>query len=242
MSESCLFTKLGAYAPLSQADKEMLAVLELDERAYRKDQIVRRVGQPVEELFVVKTGWLCSFSILEDGRRQLLRLFYPGDIVDLSEVAMARANHDVKCLTPAVLCPFPKAGLEPVFATSPRLTALLFTMTVRETLALLNRIRAIGRLSAYERVCYLLLEIRDRLGMTNAVVDDGFNLPLTQSDLADLLGLTNVYVSKTISRIEGDGLIARRGSRILLKNPRKMREICEYQRTLDVDLSWFPQV
>ena len=241
MTESCLLTKLGGYAPLSEADKRMLAVLELDERAFRKDQIVRRTGQPVEELFVVKTGWLCSFSILEDGRRQILRLFYPGDIVDLSEAALVRATHDVKCITAAVLCPFPKAGLEPVFANSPRLTALLFSMTVRETDALTNRIRAIGRLSAYERICYLLLEIRDRLRLTVADADVGFRLPLTQSDLADLLGLTNVYVSKTMSRIQGDRLIVRQGNRVILLNPQKMQEICEYQRVTPIDVSWYPE-
>lgn len=242
MTGSCLFAKLSKFADLSEADRRLLALLENDERDYKKDQIVRRTGEPVDELFVVKSGWLTSYSILEDGRRQLLRLFYPGDIVDLSEIALEKAQHDIKCVTPVTLCPFPKSGLEPVLVRSPRLTALLFSMTVKELAILLERIRAIGRLSAYERICYLLLEIADRLSLTVPDVVDGFRLPLTQSDLADFLGLTNVYVSKTISRIEGDRLIRREGSRVILLDTDRMREICEYNHSPQIDTSWFPGV
>ena len=240
MTESCLVAKLGRFAPLAESDHRLLATLEESEREYRKDQIVRRRGQPVDELFVVKSGWLTSFSILDDGRRQLLRLFYPGDIVDLSEVALMLAQTDIKALTAAVLCPFPKTGLEPLFRESPRLTALLFSMTVKENASLLDRIRAIGRFSAYERVCYLLLEISERLRLTVADVDQGFRLPLTQGDIADLLGLTNVYVSKTIARMESDGLMRREGNRITLLDPIRMRDICEFRYTAMIDTSWFP--
>lgn len=242
MTDSCLVAKLGRYAPLSDADEQMLAGLEKSERAYRKDELVRRAGQSAHELFVVKTGWLTSFSMLSDGRRQLLRLFYPGDIVDLSAVAQMVAQHDVKCITAAVLCPFQKAGLEEVFRRSPRLTALLFAMTVKENGDLLDRLRAIGRFSAYERLCHLLLEISERLRLTVQDIDEGFRMPLTQSDIADLLGLTNVYVSKTLTRMERDRLIARQGNRVALIDPARMREVCEFRQVPTVDTSWFPFV
>lgn len=237
---SCLVAKLGRLAALSDADKVMLATLEKDEQHYDKDAIVVRSGHHVRELYVVKSGWLTSFSVLDDGRRQLLRLFYPGDIVDLAEIALVEARNDVKCLTPAVLCPFPKSGLEPLFANSPRLTALLFSMTVRENATLLERIRAIGRFSAYERLCYLLLEIGYRLDAVDDAEPGGFRLPLTQTDMADLLGLTNVYVSKTLAKIESDGLIKRDGSRMRILKVEAMKARCEFNGSYDIDTSWFP--
>ncbi|ORE94462.1 Crp family transcriptional regulator [Stappia sp. 22II-S9-Z10] len=232
---------MGRYAALSEHDKQLLVALERDEREYKKDEVVTQSGHRINELYVLKSGWLTSYSLLDDGRRQLLRLFYPGDIVDLAEIALVRARHDVKCLTPAVLCPFPKSGLEPLFAQSPRLTALLFSMTVRENSTLLDRIRAVGRFSAYERVCYLLLEIGYRLNaIDDAKEDGGFRLPLTQSDIADLLGLTNVYVSKTMSRIEQDGLIRRDGNRVRILDHARMVELCDFNGEPLIDTSWFP--
>lgn len=240
MVNSCLVAKLGRYAALSDADKAILAALEKEEREYEKDSIVVRSGHPVRELYVVKSGWLTSYSVLDDGRRQLLRLFYPGDIVDLSEISIAEARHDIKCLTAATLCPFPKSGLEQLFARSPRLTALLFAMTVRENSTLLERIRAIGRFSAYERLCYLLLEVGYRLDAVDNGETGGFRLPLTQTDMADLLGLTNVYVSKTLAKIESDGLIRREGNRMRILDVDAMEARCEFNSTKEIDTSWFP--
>lgn len=240
MTGSCLVAKLGRFVELSERDADLLVALEKEERSFRRGELVRRAGTPVEDLFVVRSGWAVSFSIMEDGRRQLLKLYYPGDIVDLADAGLKRAPLDVKCLTEAVLCPFPKTGLEPIFATSPRVTALLFAMAVRETDVLTNRMRAIGRFSAYERLCHLLLEIRDRLRVIDERAARAFRLPLTQTDLADLLGLTNVYVSKTLSRMEKDGLVRREGSRVTILDAERMREICEYRDPGEVDVSWFP--
>lgn len=239
MTESCLVAKLSRYAPLSERDKELLRAFEETEREFRKDQIVRRADAPVAEMFVVKSGWLASFSILADGRRQLLRLYYPGDIVDVIDIAADRAHADLKAITAAVLCPFEKSGLGPIFRSSPRLTSLLFAMAVRENAVLLDRLRAIGRFSAYERICYLLLEIAARLAETSDV-SDGFRLPLTQSDIADLLGLTNVYVSKTMSRMEKDDLVRRQGNRITIIDADRMAAICEFRRPHTFDTSWYP--
>lgn len=241
MTKSCLVAKLSAHVPLSPDDQRLLVRLEESERDCRKDEIVRRSGQPIDNLYVVKSGWLTSFSLLEDGRRQLLKLFYPGDIVDLAEAALPRAQHDIKCITAATLCPFPKSGLDTIFRKSPRLTALLFAIQVKESSELLDRIRAIGRFSAYERLCYLLLEITERLRLTAGDAEDGFRLPLTQSDIADLLGLTNVYVSKTMSRIERDRLIRRQGSRIAILDRDRMREVADFRHSAEIDTAWFPQ-
>lgn len=240
MTGSCLVAKLGHFVDLSERDRELLLALEKHERTCRRGDLVRRDGTPVEELFVVRSGWAVSSSVMEDGRRQLMKLYFPGDIVDLADAGLKRAPQDVRAVTEAVLCPFPKSGLEPIFQKSPRVTALLFAMTVRESNALTDRIRAIGRFSAYERVCHLLLEIGDRLSVIDEEAATVFRLPLTQTDVADLLGLTNVYVSKTLSRIEKDGLIRRQGGRIRLLDRARMREIAEYRGQGELDVSWFP--
>jgi CRP-like cAMP-binding protein len=103
-TDSCLVQKVVHYVDLSEQDKILWARLEETEEDFRKDQIVRRTGDKVEYLYVVKQGWLYSFSILDDGRRQVLKIHYPGDIVDLSDLPLERATHDVKCVTPACLC------------------------------------------------------------------------------------------------------------------------------------------
>jgi CRP-like cAMP-binding protein len=241
-SDSCLVQKVLHYVDLSEHDKILWARLEETEEDFRKDQILRRTGDRVEYLYVIKHGWLYSFSVLDDGRRQVLKIHYPGDIVDLSDLPLQHAAHDVKCVTAACLCPFPKDGLDEVFRKSPRMTALLFSFAILENMVLLNRIRAMGRLSAYERLCYFLLEITDRLHITDRDVDAGFRLPLTQADIADAVGLTNVTVSKTLAKMEQDGLIEREGSRMRLLDVERMREIAQVRSSpAKIDIEWFPK-
>ena len=240
-TDSCLVQKLGHYVELSAQDKRLWARLEETEKNFRKDQIVRRTGDRVEYLYVVKHGWLYSFTILDDGRRQVLKMHYPGDIIDLSDLPLQCASYDMKCVTAACLCPFPKDGLDEVFRKSPRMTALLFSFAILENMALLNRIRAMGRLTAYERLCYFLLEITDRLHITVRDVDQGFRLPLTQADIADAVGLTNVYVSKTFAKMEQDGLIDRQGGRMRLVDVERMRDVAQFHHQAKIDIEWFPK-
>ena len=242
LMDSCLVQKLAHYVDLSDEDRLLWARLEENEREFRKDQIVRRAGDRIEDLYVVKHGWLYSFTILDDGRRQVLKIHYPGDIVDLSELPLEHASHDIKCVTPACLCPFPKDGLHAIFSESPRMTALLFSFAIMENSALLNRIRALGRLSAYERLCYFLLEIGDRLRITVKDAHAGFRLPLTQADIADAVGLTNVYVSKTLAKLEQDGLIQRTGrSHIRIPDEARLRDVAQFQGGVSaMDIAWFP--
>lgn len=228
MTDIHLMKRRRAYIDLPPCDEALLRDLEKNERTYRKDQLVRYVGQPIDELYVVKTGWLYSFSVMKDGRRQIFRIFFPGDIVDLSEIALLRAHYDIRCLTATVLCPFPKSLLESIFSTSPKLTALLFSIANEEAAMFLERIRAVGRCSAYERICHLLLEVSNRLRLTVPGANEGYRLPLTQTDIADFLGLTKVYVSKTILRIESEGLIRREGNRVMLLDLARLHEVCEY--------------
>jgi len=70
--------------------------------------------------------------------------------------------------------------------------------------------------------------------------EESFRMPLTQTEIADLLGLTNVYVSKMLSRIEMNGLIRREGNRIIILHASRMAQVCEYRPAGPMDTAWFP--
>ena len=99
-----------------------------------------------------------------------------------------------------------------------------------------------GKLTSINKIIGVFARLNSKGRLTEKDVDDGFRLPLTQSDVADLLGLTNVYVSKTIARIERDRLIRRQGNRVMLLDLARLREACEYNRPTKIDTSWFPEV
>lgn len=240
-NESCLLPKLKYHLALSPSEEALWLQLERDPRSFARDHLLRQAGDPIEKFHIVRSGWLYSFTTVDDGRRQILKIHLPGDVVDLADLPLANAAHSIRCASPAVLCSFDRDDLDMIFTRAPRMAALLFSIMTMDELALLNRIQAIGRLSAYDRLAHFLAEIAARLSVVQGSSVTSFDMPLTQTEIGDALGLTNVYVSKTIARLESDGLLERRGGRVILPRPERLRVEGDFiDPTQRIDTSWFP--
>lgn len=240
--DSCLVQKLSNYIELNDVSRAQLAALEEDERNLPKHTDVHATGATGDALYVVKKGWLYSYMDLPDGRRQIVKIHHPGDIIGFQDITLKVTTTTLRTAEPVCLCPFPKRHLDVIFRDSPQLTALLFSLAVREQTILTDTIRAIGRMSARERIAFLLLDLISRIRSINRNMSNTLRLPLNQSEIADTVGLTNVYVSRTLQSLEDDGFIKRDGDEIILLREEGLINMIDYDnRYAEIDTSWFPQ-
>ncbi|MGY9047963.1 hypothetical protein P775_16550 [Puniceibacterium antarcticum] len=238
---SCLVSKLGHYISLSEDDRQRLSTLEKSERSYGAGTDIYQMDDPCTDLFVVKQGWLFSYNDLPDGSRQIVKLHLPGDIIGFPDVSQKHVTSTLCAAEDVVLCPFPKTALDVILRDSPRLSALILSIALRDQIILLDLLRALGSMTARARISYMLLDLLARLKITNKGMSDVLRLPLNQSQIAAYVGLTNVYVSKTLSRMEKDGDIARTGNTVHLLRPEAMEEATDFRdRYSDMDIGWFP--
>ena len=241
MSESCLATKLGHYIHLRQEDRDHLARLEEKEQSHGKGDVIHTEAGRETRLFVVKKGWLTGSMTFPDGRRVVTRIYHPGDIIGFPDIALDHATTTVRAVEPGTLCPFPRERLDSVFKTSPRLTALLFSIALREQVMFMDLLKANSRMSARERMAYLICDLRCRLRITNPGMGMELRLPLSQADIADHLGLTNVYVSRTLTALVNDGYVARTEKGVLVRDEQRLHALADYEnRHSRLDTSWFP--
>ncbi|MBV7411099.1 Crp/Fnr family transcriptional regulator [Maritimibacter sp. DP1N21-5] len=239
---SCLVTKLSHYLPLSDEDVARLARLERNERNFPADHEVYQGGDRNKDLYIVKHGWCFSYTDLPDGRRQIVKIHHPGDVIGFPDVALKHATSTLRTIEDVCLCPFPKSSLDTILRESPRLSALLISIALRDHVVLIDVLRAMGRMSAQERVSYMLLDLISRLRITNSKMTDTIRLPMTQGQIADYLGLTNVYVSTTLRRMERAGFIERDHQHVRLLKEDEMICLTDFHdRYADMDTSWFPQ-
>ena len=239
---SCLVTKLSHYISLSDADLKRLAALEKSERTFSAGEEVYQGGDMNNDLYVVKHGWAFSYTDLPDGRRQIVKIHHPGDVIGFPDVALKHATTTLRTVEDVCLCPFPKTALDEILEESPKLSALLMSIAMRDHVVLIDVLRAMGRMSAQERVSYMLLDLISRLRITNRQMTDTIRLPMTQSQIADYLGLTNVYISKTFIRMEQNGFIQREQDTVRLLEQDKMIELTDFHdRYAEMDTSWFPE-
>ena len=243
VADSCLVSKLSNFMSLGKAETEALIELERESRDFTAGSTVFSCGDPADTLFVVGSGWLFSHTMLEDGRRQVVRFHHPGDIVGLEQVPYLERTHSLECATNATLCPFPKSGLSRIFNELPRLNALVWSVCMMDQAIFLDRLRVLGRMSAAERVAHLFLEFRARLRLVGEVASgEAFTVPLTQEVLGDAVGLTNVYVSRTLRLLSSLGLVERRGHEVRLLDVERLTELSGFTNRLEhkLDLRWLP--
>lgn len=238
---SCLIAKLSHYVDLSEDDCKLLSVLEENEQEYSAGDLVHAAGDDIEFLYVVKKGWLYNYLDLPDGRRQIVRIHHPGDMLGLGDIAYSAAGTHLRACNDAVLCPFPKSHLDKIFVGAPRLTALLFTVAVRDQAILVDMMKSVARMSARERVAYLLLDLVSRLRITNQDITTLFRCPLSLTELGDTLALTSVYVKKTISGLEHDRIVRYDEGIVELLDEQALVATCDFtERYASIDTSWFP--
>lgn len=242
MVNSCLVHKLENYLPLTDREKEALATLERSPRTYSGGTTIISEGDDAETLYVVQDGWLHSSNDLADGRRQILLLHYPGDILGAASIAFDEASSSVVAGDDASLCRFPKSALGAIFDEHPRLAALLYAIGMLENVALSDRLKVLGSSSGKGRLAGFILEILSRLRASQSQALVSFDMRLTQADIGDATGLNKIHVNRLLRELEQqDGAIRRTGRTIEILREDYLLEISSFaDRYRAIDSSWFP--
>ncbi|MDX1636171.1 MAG: Crp/Fnr family transcriptional regulator [Marinobacter sp.] len=228
LNESCIIRHFQSYADLGAEDQRLLLSLEEGPLAYSRNTLLWRQGEVSDCFYTISTGWVCTYRELEDGGRQVLDIYVPGDVVGLREFAFQTRISSAMVLNDARLCAFPKSHLKEVFSSSLLLCNIFFMITARDQAILLERLVNLGRRSAREKLAHFLVEISQRLERTNAVVENHLQLPLTQELLADALGLSSVHVSRTFNEFRSEGLIETATADIQLKDIDGLKKVAGF--------------
>jgi len=160
-------------------------------------------GDPCSHCFRVLTGAVRLYKGTADGRRQLIDFLVAGDCFGLLG---AHYTYGVEAITHSTLLKAPRASLAAAVRERPALADRLIELAAAELGRAHDQMLLLGRKNAQEKVASLLLELARRSGADDA--KPAFRLPISRQEMADHLGLTIETVSRTITRLKDDGLIA----------------------------------
>ncbi|MGB3456151.1 MAG: Crp/Fnr family transcriptional regulator [Litorimonas sp.] len=240
-TRNCLIDKLSHYLDLDDAEVSAVHAMQSMERRFERDEVVFSATDHNQDLYIVQEGWLFNYIDTPDGRRQIVNIYHPGDMIGFPDVALPERTTSLFAVEQGSLCPFPKEGLGSIFKSCPRLAALLLTIALREETILIDRLRIFSRMSAQARVGYLFLELNARLNVGSSTTNGHFHMPLNQQEIGDAVGLTNVSVSRAISALEGAGIIATASKSVTLLNLPALVGLCDFKdRYASMQTEWFP--
>lgn len=239
---SALEKRLLQYLPLTFGERDALGWLERRERHFDAGETVLEQGQQTECLYVVSSGWLHASTRLRDGGRQILRFYFVGDITTSFSIAWEYTASALTAVSDCTLYEIERTALGRVFAEHPRLGAMLYGVMASEHVAMSDRLTSVGRQNGLTRVATLLLDIRSRLRISDGVSGSVFELPLTQQDLGDSVGLTKAHVNRSLKALEKTGLIEREGKIIRITDVDALADLVGFQdRHAHVATDWLPQ-
>ena len=173
-------------------------------------------GDRVGQVSVVSRGWAIRYKLLDDGRRQILNVLLPGDVVGFFALLFKTAEYAVEPLTPlGVHCFSPERAFE-AFAQAPRLAVALSWLAGQSERQLDEQIVRVGRRHATERMAHLFVELNHRLQRVGLMDEQTCQFPLTQAILADTLGMSQVHANRSFRQLVQEGLVAWQSGRIQL--------------------------
>jgi CRP-like cAMP-binding protein len=88
-----------------------------------------------------------------------------------------------------------------------------------------------GSRSGKTRIAHLLCELLVRFRAVGLTKDDAYELPITESDLGDALGLTSIQVSDILTELTRDGLIKSEGRTLIVEEWDALKNVGEFDPT-----------
>lgn len=241
MSKSCFAARLSHFLDLTEAEIDALARLEENERQFGRVDCIRQQGARADELFIVRKGWLYSYIDIDDGKRQILRLHFPGDLVGTSSLPFGKASNSLNAVTDGIICPIERGALAELFKQHSRLATLLFIISQAERVSMDDRLASIGRTPAKARIAALLIDILVRHRIMGEGGLAAVDIPLTQEEIGDATGLTSVHVNRMMQELSRERLISRNRSEVTIVDEEGLVRLAGYiNRYAAVDTSWLP--
>jgi CRP-like cAMP-binding protein len=201
-----LVEKLRSFAPLGEDDVAALTALCQDTRELGPRRTIIREGDRPERVHLVLDGWAARYKLLPDGGRQITAYLIPGDFCDLHVTILGEMDHSIATLGPATVAFVPRGAMEKL-AERPNIARAFWWATLVDEAVLRAWIVNIGRRDAAEAIGHLICELYLRMRNVGLAADHAFEMPLTQEEIADTLGLTPVHVNRVLQRMRAQGLI-----------------------------------
>ena len=229
-SNNPLTRKLLHFVPLSDADRQLLDHFAARDEHFAADVDIVAEGMVPRSVFLLKEGMAMRYRNMPDGRRQIMTFLIPGDLCDMHVFLLKEMDHSIGTITSVRVAPIARESIMDLFGSQPRISAALWWSSLQEEAMLRERIISLGRRDARGRVAYLLCELLWRhaaVGLTDGAM---FRLPLTQTEVADTLGLTPVHVNRVLKEFRLAGLISVERKTMSLLNMEELQALAGFNK------------
>lgn len=223
--------KLLILFPLDEADQAAVLALPHTVRRIENNRYVVREGDVPTHCCLLVSGFAVRHKITGDGGRQIVNLHMAGDMVDLQNSLLRQADHNVQALTTMTAAFIPREALVDLAFARPNVGKALWLETLIEGSIAREWVANVGRRDARTRIAHLLCEFAQRLDAVGLGSECNYELPMTQEQMADAVGLTPVHVNRTLKALDAEGLTTRSKRSVIINDWKRLAEVGDFRST-----------
>ena len=211
-------------------DQERAAILALPGTSvtHAAHRDIVRPGQHLDYATLIVGGLAARFDRLSDGSRQTTAIHIPGDMADLHSVPVPHAGWGIEALVDTEVLQVPHEAIRTLAVGYPRLAFALWRDSIVDASILSKWISALGRRSAAQRLAHFYCEMGIRFEQAGLGARDDFVLPMTQMQLAEVLGVTAVHLNRSLQSLRAEGLVTTEGRRVQIADVAALCAVAEF--------------
>lgn len=223
-----LVRRLESYCPLTEQERQVLRDASREIADFEGDRDLVREGERPVNSNVLLDGMTFRYRLTPEGKRQILSFHVPGDVFDAQSFLLAEMDHSVATLTPCRLAVLPHRAVRELTETHPGIARALWKATLVDAAIAREWMVSLGRRDAQQALAHLLCELVARLDAVGRAPQRSIELPLTQTEIGDALGLSNVHVNRTIRELREARLIALQGRRLVVLDWERLKAVAAF--------------
>lgn len=215
--QQCGIYKLCMPIGLSHGDMDMLDRIIKRRRPLERGQHLYQAGEPFHSFFALRSGSLKTYVMDEEGEESVIGFKMPGDLLGLSDLDNPAYTRSAKALETCSVCEIPYDRYEELSQEIPGLQHHIMAIMSKEIHQEQDKVAMCRRMSAEARLASLLLTLSERFAQRGFSPSE-FNLSMSRSDIANMLGLAVETVSRLFTQFQEQGLLEVERKHIQLHN------------------------
>ena len=217
------------YVALSAADLKSLDAIIDGEITIRRRRDLVVDGYEYRKLGFVKEGYAMRYKLLRNGKRQILNVILPGDVVGLPGSFHDRALYSVTAISDLRMHVCVLDAYVRLCYQRPQFGLALSWIAVQEATTYAEHIIDVGRRTPIERLSHFLLELYARLRAVGYTEENRFTLPFSQEVMSDVLGLSVPHLNRMMQQLRAEKLIADSERQVEFIDIEAMQTLAHYQ-------------
>jgi CRP-like cAMP-binding protein len=229
LAEHPFVTRLSRLMKLGAADLRTLELIIESERLVKKRKDLVVIDHAYRNLCFVKDGYAIRYKLLRSGKRQILNVILPGDVIGFPVSFFDRSIYTVAAVSDLIYNICSLDSYARLCYEHPQFGLALSWLAAQEAAIYAEHIVDLGRRTPIERLAHFLLEIHARLLAVGRAEEKSFDLPFSQEVMADVLGLSVPHLNRVMQQLRAGELITSRSRLVELTDMVRLQTLAHYQ-------------